>query len=165
MTADRNHALIALLYRSGLRNSEAVVLEPKDLDLESGSIRVLHGKGGRARTVGIDPGWAEIVSEWTATRARLRLGRRGAVFVARRNVPLSTVYCRRLLTQLARRAGIERRVHPHGLRNTHAAELRAEDVDIGIISEQFGHRSIATTARYLDHIVPHDVVAAIRATA
>ena len=162
-TADRNRALIAVLYRSGLRISEAVALEPKDLDLENGSIRVLRGKGGRARTVGIDLVWGEIVSAWMATRARLGLGRRGAVFVARGNAPLSTVHCRRLLKQLARRAGIERRVHPHGLRHTHAAELRAEGVDIGIISKQLGHRSIATTARYLDHVAPHDVVAAIRA--
>ena len=161
-TTDRNRALIAVLYRSGLRISEAVAMEPKDLDLENGSIRVLHGKGGRARTVGIDPVWAAIVSEWMATRARLGLGRRGAVFVARGNAPLSTVHCRRLLKQLARRAGIERRVHPHGLRHTHAAELRAEGIDVGIISKQLGHRSIATTARYLDHVAPWDVVEAMR---
>ena len=59
-------------------------------------------------------------------------------------------------------AGIEKRVHPHGLRHTHAAELRAEGVDIGIISKQVGHRSTATTARYLDHIAPWAVVEAIR---
>ena len=162
-TADRNRALIAVLYRSGLRISEAMALEPKDLDLDAGSIRVLRGKGGRARTVGIDPAWAGVVSAWMATRTRLGLGRRGAVFIARGNAPLTTVHCRRVLTQLARRAGIERRVHPHGLRHTHASELRAEGADVGIISKQLGHRSIATTARYLNHIAPHDVVAAIRA--
>jgi hypothetical protein len=54
------------------------------------------------------------------------------------------------------------RGHPHGLRHTHAAELRAEGVDIGIIARQLGHRSIATTAKYLDHIAPVDVVQASR---
>ena len=44
-----------------------------------------------------------------------------------------------------------------------AAELRAEGVDIGIISKQLGHRSIATTARYLDHIAPQQVIESIRA--
>ena len=62
----------------------------------------------------------------------------------------------------ARKAGIAKRVHAHGFRHTHAAQLREEGVDIGIISKQLGHRSIATTARYLDHIAPVAVVQAMR---
>lgn len=160
-TAARNRALIAVLYRSGLRIGEALALEPKDIDLDAGSIRVLRGKGGRARTVGIDPAWGEVVGEWLTVRARLGHGQRGAVFVSQGKSAMTTAHCRRLLGQLGRRAGIERRVHPHGLRHTHAAELRSEGVDVGVISKQLGHRSIATTARYLDHIAPADVVAAI----
>ena len=52
-------------------------------------------------------------------------------------------------------------VYFHGFRHTHAAELRAEGVDIGIISKQLGHRTIATTARYLDHIAPYAVIEAL----
>ena len=55
-TGLRNRALIALLYRTGLRINEALSLYPKDLDLEGGSVRVLNGKGGKSRTVGLDPG-------------------------------------------------------------------------------------------------------------
>ena len=65
--------------------------------------------------------------------------------------------------RLAKKAGIEKRVHPHGLRHTHAAELREEGVDIAIISRQLGHSSIATTARYLDHIAPQTVIDTVRA--
>jgi integrase len=65
------------------------------------------------------------------------------------------------LHRLGHAAGIAKRVHPHGLRHTHAAELRAEGIDIGIISKQLGHTSIATTARYLDHIAPVAVIAII----
>lgn len=160
-TAARNRALIAVLYRSGLRIGEAVALEPKDIDLDAGTIRVLRGKGGRARTVGIDPAWGEVVGAWLAVRARLGHGPRGAVFVSRGRAAMTPAHCRRLLAQFGRRAGIERRVHPHGLRHTHAAELREEGVDVGVISKQLGHRSIATTARYLDHIAPQDVILAI----
>ena len=67
-----------------------------------------------------------------------------------------------LVPRLARKAGILKRVHAHGLRHTHAAELRSEGLDIGIISKQLGHSSIATTARYLDHIVPVAVIAAMQ---
>ena len=61
----------------------------------------------------------------------------------------------------AARPGIEKRVHVHGLRHTHAAQLRAEGIDICIICKQLGHRSIATTARYLDHIAPQLVIETI----
>jgi integrase len=65
------------------------------------------------------------------------------------------------MTALGRLAGITRRVHAHGLRHTMASELREEGLDIGIISKQLGHRSITTTARYLDHIAPLAVLQAM----
>ncbi len=71
-------------------------------------------------------------------------------------------YIRVMLKRLAARAGIDKRVHAHGLRHTHAAQLRAEGVDIAIISRQLGHASINTTARYLDHIAPRAVIEAMR---
>ena len=49
-------------------------------------------------------------------------------------------------------------MHPHGLRHTGAAELLSEGVDVGIISKQLGHASIAATSRYLDHINPKQVI-------
>jgi integrase/recombinase XerD len=52
----RHRALIVLLYRTGLRISEALALRPMDINLEIGSVAVLHGKGDKLRTVGIDPG-------------------------------------------------------------------------------------------------------------
>ena len=67
--------------------------------------------------------------------------------------------------RIAFRAGIEKRVHAHGLRHTHAAQLRTEGVDIAIISRQLGHASINTTARYLDHLAPTAVIEAMRSRA
>lgn len=161
-TFHRNRALIAVLYRGGLRVSEALALYPKDLDAASGAVRVLNGKGGRARTIGLDPGAFAVLGVWLDARACLGLSGRSPVFCTARGEPVTSSYVRRLLASLGARAGIEKRVHAHGLRHTHAAELRAEGVDIGIISKQLGHRSIATTARYLDHIAPWAVVEAIR---
>jgi len=158
----RNRALIAVLYRGGLRVSEALALYPKDLDAASGAVRVLNGKGGRARTIGMDPGAFAALGEWIEARRRLGLDGRSPVFCTARGERVSSSYVRRLLNRLGEQAGIEKRVHPHGLRHTHAAQLRAEGVDIGIISKQLGHRSIATTARYLDHIAPWAVVEAMR---
>lgn len=161
-TGLRNRALIALLYRAGLRINEALALYPKDLDLPEGTVRVLHGKGGRARTVGLDPAAAEIIERWL--EARLRLGFDGGqpVFCTHTGHALADGYVRRLFKRLAAQAGVEKRVHAHGLRHTHAAQLRAEGVDIAIISRQLGHTSISTTARYLDHLAPRAVIDAMR---
>jgi site-specific recombinase XerD len=161
-TGIRNQALIAVLYRAGLRINEALDLFPKDIDLEHGSIRILNGKGGRPRTVGIDLAAGTLVGRWLAVRAELGLGGRQPVFCTLAGARMGDAYIRVLLPRLARKAGIDKRVHAHGLRHTHAAQLRAEGVDIGIISKQLGHCSIATTARYLDHIAPQQVIETIR---
>ncbi len=60
--------------------------------------------------------------------------------------------CADAIGTLARAASIVERVLAHGLRHTHASELRSEGLDIGLISRQLGHADISTTARYLDHI-------------
>lgn len=164
LTALRNRALIAFLYRTGCRIREALEVRPKDLDLKSGSVRLLVCKGGRSRTVGIDTGrggGAVEVQAWLDARHRMRPRPTSPLFCTNGGGRLTEAYIRRLLPRLAERAGIARRVHAHGLRHTHAAQLRSEGVDIGIISKQLGHRSIATTARYLDHIAPLAVVKAI----
>jgi len=61
-TGVRNRALIAVLWRSGLRISEALALELRDVDLQAGSLRVRHGKGDKSRTVGVDEQTAAMLS-------------------------------------------------------------------------------------------------------
>ncbi len=161
-TGVRNRALIALLYRTGLRINEALSLHPKDLELADGSVRVLNGKGGRSRTVGLDPGAAAIIERWLDAWSHLGLGGRHPVFCTLRGHAMAAAYVRVMLKRLGCRAGIDKRVHAHGLRHTHAAQLRAEGVDIAIISRQLGHSSITTTARYLDHLAPTAVIEAMR---
>lgn len=158
----RHRAMIAVMYRAGLRVSEVLGLYLKDVDDDRGSIRVLNGKGGIARTVGIDPGGLAHLHHWIDVRPTLGLQSHHTLLCSVTGRRLAEAYVRRLMPRLAIRAGIAKRVHAHGLRHTHAAELRAEGIDIGIISKHLGHRSIATTAKYLDHIAPYAVVEAMR---
>ncbi|MCI0363875.1 MAG: site-specific integrase [Phycisphaerales bacterium] len=161
-TGIRNQALLAMLYRGGLRIREALSLWPKDLDLANGAVRVLHAKGGKSRTNGLDPGAVAFVERWLAARQRWSVKGTHPVFCTRTGAAMTDGYVRRLLPALAQLAGIHKRVHAHGFRHTHAAQLRTEGVDIGIISKQLGHQSIATTARYLDHLAPVAVLEVIR---
>jgi len=162
-TGVRNRALIVLLWRGGLRISEALGLLPKDLDPDKGTVRVLHGKGDKSRTIGLDAGAWSVVQRWVDKRAGLKINGRRRLFCTLDGSPLQGAYVRNMLKRLAAKAGIDKRVHPHGLRHTHACELREEGVDIGIISRQLGHSSTATTARYLDHIAPQVVIETMRA--
>ena len=160
-TDRRNHALLVLIWRTGLRFSEALALRPCDVDRERGAIRVLQGKGGRARTVGIDRSGGEQLAAWMQEHAAMGYSGGHVLFVTRSGQMLSQGYLRRRIPELGQRAGIHKRVHAHGLRHTHASELRAEGVDIAVIRGQLGHASLLTTVEYLDHLEPKSVVGVI----
>jgi site-specific recombinase XerD len=161
-TGIRNRALIVCLWRCGLRVSEALALHPKDIDHKAGSLRVLRGKGNKSRTVGIDPQALAVLDRWLEKRASMKISGRCPVFCTLDGQPVAPVYVRNMIRRIGHKAGIEKRCHPHGLRHTHASELRSEGIDIGIIARQLGHSSIATTSRYLEHIAPTQVLATIR---
>ena len=162
-TGIRNRALLVLLYRGGLRVSEALRLYPKDLDRDAGTVTVLMGKGGKRRTIGLDPGAFAVVERWVDKRAALGINGRAPLLCTLRGQPVASAYVRGLMPRLARRVGIEKRVHPHGLRHTHAAELAFEGVPMNAIQAQRGHSSLATTSRYLAHIAPAELVKAMQA--
>lgn len=163
----RDRAMIVLMWRAGLRVSEVLALRPKDIDLECGRVAVLHGKGDRNRTVGLDPMACSIIADWMRERRALGVNGTHPVFcvVSRPTTgrPMYSAYVRNKLKELGARAGIEKRVHPHGLRHTHAFELAGEGVDLRIVRRQLGHSNLAVTARYVEHLNPFEVVDAIRA--
>jgi site-specific recombinase XerD len=157
-TDRRNRALIVVMYRAGLRVAEALALRPCDVDTERGAIRVLRGKGGRARTVGIDRWGLEELARWMGEHRAMGWSAGVPLFCTGSGRPVTQAYVRRRLPELARAAGIHKRVHAHGLRHTHAAELRAEGIDLAVIRRQLGHSSLLTTVRYLDHLEPESVI-------
>jgi len=166
LTGTRNRAIFALLYRTGLRISEALALQVHDVNLEQGTVRVLHGKGDKARTVGVDEGALVLLRKWTDRRTQhlkqVNLAPR-ELFITRHGKPVPSANLRRKLKQLAHKVGITKRVHLHGFRHTHACELAQEGVQVNVIRRQLGHSSLAVTSRYLDHLHPTEVIDTIRA--
>ena len=158
----RDAALIALLVGTGLRIAEALALRPVDVDLEQATVRVLHGKGDRRRLVGLDVSAQALLERWLERRGRLGIGRSAPIFCAiagdKRGHPLAPAAFRAKLHELGRRAGIEKRVHPHGLRHTFAVALARENVPLPILSAALGHSSSATTDRYIRHVAADEVV-------
>jgi site-specific recombinase XerD len=162
----RHRALIVVLWRAGLRSQEALDLELRDIDAAAGTLTVREGKGRRRRVVGLDPPAFAVLERWLAARAKLGVPRGSKVFctVTAGNIgsPLGAPQWRDTIRHLGVKAGIEKRVHSHGLRHTHATELRREGVDVLVISRQLGHADLKTTERYLNHLEPREVVEAMQ---
>ncbi len=162
-TGLRNAALLVLLWRTGLRLAEALALKPSDVDHAAGTVRVLHGKGDKARVVALGALALAVVARWADRRAALGLNGHAPLLCTLRGRALSQGYVRGLLPRLARRAGVAKRVHPHGLRHTFAAELRREGEDFVRIQRALGHAHLSTTARYVSHLEPTEVLDMLRA--
>ena len=156
-TGARNRALIVLLWRAGLRTSEALSLRPGDLDLAGGLVQVRRGKGGRPRWVGMDAEAFGTVEAWLARRAALGINGHAPLLCTLEGAPLDTGYCRSMIKRVAGRAGIRRRVHLHGLRHSHAVELVREGAPLPEVQAQLGHSSLSVTSRYLSHVTPRDL--------
>ena len=71
-------------------------------------------------------------------------------------------YVRHLLPRLARKAGIERRVHAHGLRHAFAVDMVRSGAPLYVVRDALGHASVATTQVYLSRVGAHEAVEAMR---
>lgn len=157
-TGVRNRALIALAWRSGLRIGEVLALRPKDVDLASCTLTVQHGKGDRLRRVGLDAGTVALLARWMEVWRKLAVPSRSPLICTLDGGEVGQDYVRHLLPRLARRAGIEKRVHAHGLRHAYAVELEREGATLSTIRDLLGHSSAATTDRYLRRLGAGDAV-------
>ena len=160
----RVRALIAVLWRAGLRISEALALNETDIDERRGSLLIRHGKGDKRREAGMDQFGFEQLAAWLAHRVILPPGRLLCVIDgATRGRRWSATAARAELRQLAVDAGVRRRFAPHQPRHAHAVELAREGVAINIIQRQLGHTDLGTTGTYLQGIDPSEIIDAVRA--
>jgi integrase/recombinase XerD len=138
---------VTLLWRCGLRISECLALRLSDIDFERGTLRVRRGKAAKPRTVGLDALASTAIEAWLAKRP----AGSGPLFtlVSDASRPVHSEHVRNKLKRLARRAGIDRRVHPHQLRHCYAVELIQEGADPMMVRDLLGHASLASTDAYL----------------
>jgi site-specific recombinase XerD len=162
-TGIRNRALVAVMYRSGLRPGEALALRPGDIDLEAGTVAVPARKGGRGRVTGLDAGTRRLLAEWLRRRAERGIGPERTLFCTLAGEPLKAAYVRELLPRLARKAGLRKRVHPLALRYANAAELAQEGLPPWVIDRHLGVAPVGGGWRYRPPVSQDEVVAALAA--
>jgi integrase/recombinase XerD len=152
--AQRDRALLEVLYASGIRISEAVGLGLDDVDLEDGLLRVL-GKGDKERVVPIGrTARAALAQYLRAGRLELRAARSrrltdsDAVFLNARGARISRQSCWTIVRRAGARAGIGAALSPHVLRHSCATHMLDHGSDLRVVQELLGHASISTTQVY-----------------
>ena len=153
----RDAAILGVLYTCGMRRAELAGLDLADLNIETGAIRIRHGKGNKQRVVYATNGTLAALRDWLSLRgdepgALFLPVRRGGHLVKEQDHTgkLGGLTAQTIYDMLKRRAeqaeGTD--FSPHDFRRTFVGDLLDRGVDISTVQKLAGHASVSTTARY-----------------
>jgi len=146
----RDRAMLELLYATGLRVSELVTLEYKQVNLLQGVVRVL-GKGNKERLVPMGDEAVSWINKYL-TDARSILMKSGGVsnslFITRRGFGMTRQAFWYLIKRYAIQAGISSKLSPHTLRHAFATHLLNHGADLRVVQLLLGHSDLSTTQIY-----------------
>ncbi len=145
--ARRDRAIFELFLGTGIRLSELVSLDVDDVDLDGKHIRVV-GKGSVPQVKFIKSSLRTLLRGYLADRRRTADGGCPALFLSSRGTRLCARQIALRLTHWLDRAGIAKKITPHGLRHTFATHLYAKTSDLLLVKRALGHRDISTTEIY-----------------
>ncbi len=145
--AARDAAVLALLYGSGLRISEALGL--KRADFGSRDTLTVSGKGRKERMVPVLPQVAKLIADYLAL-CPYDLPQDGPLFVGAKGGPLSARVVQLSMARLRGALGLAETATPHALRHSFATHLLARGGDLRSIQELLGHASLSTTQIYTE---------------
>lgn len=145
--AARNAAVLTLLYGCGLRISEALGLQGRDLADNSETMLRIAGKGGKTRLAPVLPAAMRAVAEYRRL-CPIHLAADGPLFRGARGGPLRPEIIQREMVRLRGALGLPDTATPHALRHSFATHLLAGGGDLRTIQELLGHASLSTTQIY-----------------
>jgi integrase/recombinase XerC len=144
----RDAAVMALLYGSGLRISEALGLKKRDVPLPGkGDTLTVLGKGNKTRMVPVLQNVLTLIQEYVAMCPH-PLPADGPIFVGARGGPLSPRIIQLAMARLRGGLGLPDSATPHALRHSFATHLLGRGGDLRAIQELLGHASLSTTQVY-----------------
>ncbi len=144
----RDKAMLELLYATGLRASELILLKTNDLNLEDGFLLCL-GKGGKERLVPVGGSAAKAVRQYLDDgRPQLLKQSSEFLFLTQRGAAFTRQGFWKLLKGYAQKAGLDLKISPHILRHTFATHLLERGADLRSVQLMLGHSQITTTQVY-----------------
>ncbi len=144
-SACRDHAILELLYSSGLRLSELVGLNLTDIDLAQGLVLVL-GKGNKQRMLPVGSKAIAAIEHWLTVREQVP-PQEPALFIGVRGRRMSPQLVRERVRQAGAR-DLGQHLHPHMLRHSFASHMLESSHDLRAVQELLGHADISTTQIY-----------------
>ncbi len=147
----RDRAMIEVLLGTGIRIGELESLDMNDIDLDAKHIRV-KAKGGVIQIKFIKTNLRILLKRYLRERARKHTGQSGALFLSNRGTRLCQRQIANRIGFWLQKAGIEKKLTPHGLRHTFATHLYEATHDLLVVQRALGHRDVATTQIYT-HLV------------
>jgi site-specific recombinase XerD len=150
----REWAMILVAYRHGMRASEVCNLRVDDVDLKNGSIVIARLKGSMRTTQALTEHRGEpLLNELKALREWLQQRPEDGsdfLFVSQKGGRLDRTQFFRLFRSIAAAAGLPpEKCHPHALKHSIASHLVAANVNLALVKQQLGHKSINSTMRYV----------------
>jgi len=144
----RDAAVMALLYGSGLRISEALGLKRRDVPLPGqGDTLIVTGKGNKTRMVPVLRTVLDLIQDYVAMCPH-HLAQDGPIFVGARGGPLSPRIIQLTMERMRGALGMPDSATPHALRHSFATHLLSRGGDLRAIQELLGHASLSTTQVY-----------------
>jgi integrase/recombinase XerC len=144
----RDAAVMALLYGSGLRISEALGLKKRDVPLPGeGDVIIVTGKGNKTRMVPVLQNVLALIADYTAICPH-QLEPAGPIFLGARGGPLSPRIIQLTMERMRGALGLPDSATPHALRHSFATHLLSRGGDLRAIQELLGHASLSTTQIY-----------------
>lgn len=147
----RDRTILEVLYSTGIRKAELLALEAGDVRLDEELLRINLGKGGKDRVVPLSAIACRFLETYlNAIRPQLlRCRATGRLFLSRQAKPLGRTTLDAIVAKYARLARVKKRVTCHVWRHTCATHLLQNKANLRHVQEILGHRSLATTERYL----------------
>lgn len=155
----RNHTMINLFLHTGLRLSEMLYLKWKDINLMTGQLKVVQGKGNKDRIIWINDDMLQELCTWREDQCE-NLGKTDYVFSSRTLKRLRDRDVRDMIYKYSEKA-LNKRINPHMLRHTYATDLYRSTNDIRLVQRALGHSDLSTTMIYT-HIVDDELENALK---
>lgn len=144
----RDHAMLELMYSTGVRLAEVIALDLCDIDYDTGLVQVRGGKGGKDRVVPIGATSLMVLRRYVHDARPVIATDPNALFVTRFGWRTGVQTVRDMLTRVMKGAAVDRHVTPHAIRHTCATHLLNNGADIRYVQELLGHASLSSTQVY-----------------
>lgn len=160
ITPERNKTIIHLLLNTGLRLAEMTNLKWRDIDLMTGQLKVVEGKGLKDRILWLDEKILTMLASWKQRQFK-EWGQSDLVFTTRTLNLLDGKAVRSMIKTYSDKAGIDKKITTHSLRHTFATDLLRDTKNIRIVQKALGHSDISSTQIYT-HIVDDELEMAMK---